>query len=256
MSSFLLAAVAALAMMIGIAVGVYLHRSLPEEHLSDNTKDIVKLATGILATIAGLVLSLLITTAKSSYDAVADDVKSAAADFILLDRTLAQMGPNAVPARQILRQTLDIAKNANLNAAMSLRSVVDPFAQAAINTDDINRMVREMALPKPPDEWLRERALSLLTDMSHVRWALQQEETNVLPGPFVVIVVVWLGIIFAGFGLFAPLNPTAIGALVLGAISISASIFLIDELNTPFHGIVHISTRPFIEAARIIGPLP
>ena len=77
-----------------------------------------------------------------------------------------------------------------------------------------------------------------------------------LPGPFVTIVVVWLGIIFASFGLFAPPNPTAIGALVVGAVSIAASLFLIDELNTPFHGVIHISTTPFLEAARIVGPLP
>lgn len=256
MSSVILAATAILAMSIGIAIGVYLHRRLPDEHLSEETKDIVKLATGILATIAGLVLSLLITTAKSSYDAVAQDVKSAAADFIILDRTLANLGPETLPARQWLRQTLDIAENADLSKAMTLSVDADPFAQAAAYTDKMNRFMREMPLAKPTDEWLRQRVLNLLTDLSHVRWMLQQEETNVLPGPFVGVVVIWLGIIFAGFGLFAPLNPTAIGALLLGAISISASLFLIDELNTPFHGVVHISTLPFKEASRLIGPLP
>lgn len=256
MSSFILAATAILAMSIGVAIGVYLHRRLPDEHLSEETKDIVKLATGILATIAGLVLSLLITTAKSSYDAVAQDVKSAAADFIILDRTLANMGPETLQARQWLRQTLDIAENSDLSKAMTLSVDKDPFAQAAAYTDKMNRFMRELTLAKPSDEWLRERVLSLLTDLSHVRWMLQQEETNVLPGPFVAVVVIWLGIIFAGFGLFAPSNPTAIGALLLGAISISASLFLIDELNTPFHGVVHISTLPFKEASRLIGPLP
>lgn len=255
MSSFLLATLATLAMLTGTFIGIYLHVRLPDDHLTDETKDIVKLATGILATIAGLVLSLLITTAKSSYDAVADDVKGAAADFILTDRTLAQMGPEAAKMRQLLRQTLEIAKNADLTKSMNVGARVDPLSQAATYVDEIGRLVRDMPLAKPSDEWLRQRTLTLLADLSRVRWMLQQEATNVLPGPFVAIVVIWLGIIFAGFGLFAPLNPTAIGALVLGAISISASLFLIDELNTPFQGIIHISTSPFVEAARIMGPL-
>lgn len=256
MSSLILAAFASFAMLIGIAVGSFLQRRVPDEHLTEQTKDIVKLTTGILATISGLVLSLLITSAKTSYDAVANDVKSAAADFIILDRTLADLGPTTLPPRQLLRKILDFSKQTDLSEAMSVDAQFDPFAQAATYADQMNRFVREMPLAKPTDEPLRQRVLTLLSDLSHVRWMLQQEATNVLPGPFVTIVIVWLGIIFASFGLFAPPNPTAIGALVVGAVSIAASLFLIDELNTPFHGVIHISTAPFVEAARIVGPLP
>jgi hypothetical protein len=67
--------------------------------------------------------------------------------------------------------------------------------------------------------------------------------------------MLWLALIFASFGLFTPPNPIALGALVVGAISVSASIFLINELSTPFYGIVRISTTPLGDALKIIGPL-
>lgn len=254
MSSLLIAAIASVLMIGGTALGIFLSRRVPDEHLTEDTKDIVKLATGIIATISGLVLSLLIATAKNSYDAVANDVKSAATDFIMLDRTLGQLGDKSQSQRQMIRHNLEFVAKSNLNAVQM--SLVDKAGIDRIGElhQAMQREIRRLTVD-PTDEWLKQRALTLSDDLSRTRWMLLQDEDTTLPGAFLGIVMLWLALIFASFGLFTPVNPTAIGALVVGAISISASLFLINELNTPFYGLVRISPEPLINALKIIGPL-
>ena len=52
----------------GALLGMFLRASLPEHHLSADSKDFMKLGMGLIATMAALVLGLLIASAKSSYD--------------------------------------------------------------------------------------------------------------------------------------------------------------------------------------------
>jgi len=47
---------------------MFLRAVLPENHLSADTKDTVKLAMGLVATMTALVLGLLVASAKGSYD--------------------------------------------------------------------------------------------------------------------------------------------------------------------------------------------
>jgi hypothetical protein len=56
---------------------------------------VVRLGTGLLATIAGLVLGLLIASANSTYDTQSGQVRRLTADIILLDTFLGQYGPEA-----------------------------------------------------------------------------------------------------------------------------------------------------------------
>jgi hypothetical protein len=51
----------------GAAVsGIILHKKLPVDHLSEDSKDVIKLVMGLIATMAALVLGLLIASANSS----------------------------------------------------------------------------------------------------------------------------------------------------------------------------------------------
>jgi len=49
-------------------LGLFFSNILPERHLSADTKDVVKLGIALIATMAALVLGLLIASAKSTYD--------------------------------------------------------------------------------------------------------------------------------------------------------------------------------------------
>jgi nitric oxide reductase large subunit len=68
-----------------------------------------------------------------------------------------------------------------------------------------------------------------------------------------IILVVWIAIVFVSVGLFAPPNATAIVTLMLAALSVSAAIFLILELDSPFRGVIQISPGPMRNALAHLG---
>src|SRR5205823_13155585 len=76
---------------------------LPEDHLSADSKDAVKLAMGLVATMTALVLGLLVSSAKGTYDTARSEVIQMAAKVAFLDRVLALYGPEAADARGELR---------------------------------------------------------------------------------------------------------------------------------------------------------
>jgi hypothetical protein len=89
----------------GIFLGTLLRRALPEHQ--NHAKDVVRLGAGLIATIAALVLGLLIAVAKGSFDTQISQVRQITADLILLDNILAQYGPEARPIREQIRSTVD-----------------------------------------------------------------------------------------------------------------------------------------------------
>ena len=88
----------------GALAGMY--ATLPEDHLRDDAKDVIRLSTGLIGTIAALVLGLLIASAKTSYDARDSQIKQITADIILLDVLLEHYGPEAHNLRVGLRNAI------------------------------------------------------------------------------------------------------------------------------------------------------
>jgi hypothetical protein len=74
-----------------------------------------------------------------------------------------------------------------------------------------------------------------------------------LPTPMLIVLVCWLAAMFMGFGVFAPRNGTAIAALLVGALAVSSSIFLIEEMSHPLDGIISISGAPMRSAIDYLG---
>jgi hypothetical protein len=52
----------------GALAGVLLRGSLPQNHLSGDSKETVKLGMALVSTMSALVLGLLVSSAKSFYD--------------------------------------------------------------------------------------------------------------------------------------------------------------------------------------------
>src|SRR5215468_2955509 len=95
-----LTSVAVLAgLLTALVVGTWIRRLLPEHHLSADSKDTVKMATGLVGTMAALVLGLLVSSAKSPYDATRGEVLQMAAKVALIDRIFVAYGPEATQVR-------------------------------------------------------------------------------------------------------------------------------------------------------------
>jgi len=85
--NFILIRIIVLACIFGAALfGMFLRRVLPEQHLSADSKDTVRLGTGMIATMAALVLGLLVASAKNFFDAQSDELTKMSANVVLLDR--------------------------------------------------------------------------------------------------------------------------------------------------------------------------
>jgi fluoride ion exporter CrcB/FEX len=95
MSAIALSCIAFVGISGGALLGMFLRNLLPGHHLSTDAKDVVRLGTGLIGTIAALVLGLLIASAKTSYDTQNTQIKQMTANIVLLDNLLAQYGPEA-----------------------------------------------------------------------------------------------------------------------------------------------------------------
>jgi hypothetical protein len=63
-----------------------------------------------------------------------------------------------------------------------------------------------------------------------------------------VILVFWICVLFAGFGLLVRFHATTAVAALIGSLSVSAAIFLILELGSPYTGLIQISDLPLRDA--------
>ncbi|MCK7471409.1 MAG: hypothetical protein MZU95_12050 [Desulfomicrobium escambiense] len=104
MSSLTLFLVAFACMFGGLLLGMVLNALLPDHHLSDDSKDMVKLAIGVIATLSALVLGLLIASAKGNFDTVTNELRYTSTKIILLDRLMAQYGPETRESRDLLHR--------------------------------------------------------------------------------------------------------------------------------------------------------
>jgi hypothetical protein len=234
----------------GILCGALLRKALPHDHLDKDSQDVVRLGVGLIATMAALVVGLLIASAKSSFDTESGQIRQLTADLILLDTTLAQYGPEVTTLRQQIR----VAIPAVVDRIWQEKSAnaVAPFEGDA----GAERLYLAIQALKPQTDLqrsLQSRAAQVATDFAQTRLLLFAESNNAIPLPFLAVLVFWLVIIFASFSLFSKLNTTVFIALSLFALSASGAIFLILELGEPFTGLLAIASGPLRNA---LPPLP
>jgi hypothetical protein len=227
----------------GIFLGVLLRRALPKHHLSKDSQDVVRLGVGLVATIAALVLGLLIAAAKGSFDTQSGQVKQITADLILLDDLLFLYGPETQPIRVELRAAIGplVDRIWSEKRAGGIRTFV-PGARA----QDVYENIQALVPRNDVQRSIQSRAVS--NDFAQTRLLLFVESDNLVPAPFLAIMVFWLVIIFASFSLFSELNATVFAFLALFAFSASCALFLILELSQPFVGLMAISSAPLHQA--------
>ncbi len=234
----------------GIVLGALLRTTLPQHHLSKESQDVVRLGVGLIATIAALVLGLLIAAAKGSFDTQSGQVKQITADIILLDALLEQYGPDALPIRSEMRKV--IGPFADRLWHEKSADAAAPFAMNA-SAESVYIAVQALAPKSDLQRSLQARAAQISTDLAQTRLLLFAESDSAIPAPFIAILAFWLIIIFASFSLFAALNVTVFAFLSLFALSASCAIFLILELSQPFTGLLMVPSGPLRNALAPLG---
>jgi hypothetical protein len=244
----------ALAVICGGAfAGTRLRDALPGHHLSADAKDVVRLGTGLIATIAALVLGLLIASANSSFDGKSSQVRHMTANIVLLDQLLMQYGPEARGARDALRRAIGPLVGRIWREGGAEAAKEGPF-QGTAAAEDAYAKILDLSPQNDAQRSLKARAVQLSTDLAQTRLLLFAQADSSIPMPFLAVLVFWLAIIFMSFSLFSKLNPTVVAALFVFALSASAAIFLILELSQPFAGLMQISSTPLRDALAPLGP--
>ena len=155
----------------GAVLGMLVRRALPARHLSDESKDIVKVAMGVVSTMLALVLGLLIASAKGAFDTQESEVKQAAANVLLLDRTLAHYGPETKDIRGVIRDTVAYRLARTWPEDRSVAGVVD-LPETTPTVDRVEQKVRELSPRDYGQRWLQSRALQIIGDLEQTRWLL------------------------------------------------------------------------------------
>lgn len=252
MSPIAVSLIALAVILAGALFGALLRRTLPHHHLADDTKDYVRLGTGLIATIAALVLGLLIGSANSSYDTVSSQVRHLTVDIVLLDRLLDQYGPESRDVRDLLRASIEplverIWRQDGLEAGRGI-----PFQSNAV-AETAFAKVQELSPKTDAQRSLKAQATQIVTDITQTRLLLFEHSDNSIPMPFLGVLIFWLSVIFMSFSLFSRLTPINIVALVVFTVSASAALFLILELSQPFVGVMQISSTPLRNALAPLG---
>jgi hypothetical protein len=224
---------------------------LPGHRLSTEDRDVIRLGTGLIGTIAALVLGLLIASAKSSYDTQSTQVRQMTANIILLDNLLAPYWPEASANRNLLRRGIVLLVDRMWRENSSDSAKAAPFA-ASDASEAFYAKLQQLSPQNDAQRSLQARAIQISPDIAQTRLLLFAQAGSV-PMPFLVVLIFWLTMIFASFGLFARPNTIVIGSLLIFALSAAGAIYLILELGQPFAGLMEISSAPLRNALPLLG---
>jgi hypothetical protein len=213
----------------GALVGIYGSPFLPVDHIKG-----VQVSIGLLTTMFGLLFSLQLSSGKTHFDTQEQEVMGMRSKTVLLDNVLAHYGPEAKGAREALRNSVDEVLNHVWPRELSSVSTWAP-------TDEESQLYEKIQQLSPNNETQRSEktlALGMAIDLRRTRWI---SSTAV---PLMVMEIAWATLIFSSFGLFATRSVMAIVSLALCAFAVSGGFFLIVEMNTPFSGLVKVSSAP------------
>ena len=251
MNSTIIAALVFACLFGAVLLGVRVRAALPEDHLSSETKDAVKVGMGLVATMAALVLGLLVASTKGSYDAQKNEVTQMAAKTVFLDRVLANYGSESAESRDLLRRSVGSAiSHMWPDKKSSQAAQLDPSASSG---EAFFNSIQKLSPQNDVQRSLKSQAAQIAADLGQMRWLLFEQTETSISVAMLIVLISWLAIIFVSAGLFAPPNATVVIALMLAALSVSGAIFLILELDMPFDGVIQISQKPMYNALIHLG---
>jgi hypothetical protein len=246
-------------------VAMLVARRLPGHHLSSESKDVVKLGLGMIATLTALVLGLLVASAKGTYDAQDAAVKQMATNVRLFDRAMSVYGEEADETkkdetkkdetnkvRELLRQMLTLIIEQLWPQGGAHAADLTPGAAREVG-DALYGKLTKLQAKTDAQRALKSRAMDLAADMAQTRYRMQAQKESSVPPAFLVVLGLWLVTLFAGYGVLAPPNATVVTVLLVCALSIAAALFLMLELGRPFAGVIQVSSAPLQDALSQIG---
>jgi hypothetical protein len=234
----------------GDLLGMALRAVLPDHHLNSDSKDAVKVGMGLVATMAALVLGLLIASAKSSYDTQNSELTDLSSKLVLLDRVLAHYGPESKDARDQVRTTAVSALDQMWSKDSTGLSQMEP---PSTGSEVLYDKIQALSPKDDTQRSIKSQALSIVIGLGQTRWLMYEQRVGSISAPLLTILIFWLTALFISFGLFAPRNATVVATLFISALSVSCAILLILEMYSPYSGLIRIHDTPLRSALAHLG---
>ncbi len=243
MTPLLAALFVAFLMMAGALAGALLRKHLPSKHFGQETMEAVKLGLGFIATLSALVMGLVISSSKASYDARVEMVHASAALIIQFDASLRQIGPEADPIRVVLKD----AVVATMGEIWGARSLAPDQPEAVVTkrrVGQLERMLFALVVSNEMQRQAQANAFKLVAELARLNASAFTQHGSDVVMPLLAVVSCWMMLNVAGWNLFAPANRMLMAVNVVCALSVASAVFLILEMDQPFNGVISISEVP------------
>lgn len=169
MNALLVSVIIAACLCGAILLGIWFRRRLPAHHLNNDTKNVVRLAMGLVATMSALLLGLLVSSAKGSYDTVRGEVMKMAGKIEFLDRILGLYGPEAEPLRATLRKAVG-------EAIPQMWSAHSSSARSYVRKGDaLHGAIHRLTPQDESQRSLKDQAASLAVELGQIRSQLHAQ---------------------------------------------------------------------------------
>jgi hypothetical protein len=248
----------ALAIAVGVfacgMVGLALQWMLHEKHTTGPMRDMVGAVVGLVTLLSALTLGLLIWTAYGVYAGQNAAIQTLAAKDLQLDSALADYGPDAAPARQLLRASIAKALDEVWGANVSDENFVAHNFEAA-QRDVRARRAALAALIPSTDAQKQALAIANSTVDALAQSRLQMSFALSAPisFPLILTVVSWVALLFLGYGLMSEPGPTSVISLIIGACVVASAFYMILDLSRPYSGFLRISGAPLEQVLAVMG---
>ena len=234
-------------------------RGLPDRHRSRETVEALRLVLSMLVTFSAIVLGLLTSTSKTHFDAIEASLQTFGVDLISVDQRLRDFGPGADDDRARLRA---YAAAAVADTWPEERPPAGTYprhpARMQGNTEEslqlgdmllqVDRALGRLTPANPGQQELKPELETRMDQTLQQRWMLLAAAHPSTTWPFLFVMTLWLMLVFVMFGLSSPANPVVYAAIGATALSVSAAMWLIVELNSPLSGWLKVSSTPLREA--------
>ena len=230
--------------------GIWIWPRLPVSHRTRESRDLVNAAALMVSTLTALALGLLLSVADGSFDDSESHVRLTASNLMRMDHMLRLYGPEVEESRKLIRSY----------AEALLRDIDPPDGRAAgfedvATLDLLAKAESEVAMLTPSnssERWLQPHILDVADRTIQEYFLLVKNRLGSLPSAVVLLLIVWLVLLFAAYGLLAPPHSTSLLVLFLTSGAAAGAVFLILEMESPVDGFVHLSSEPLQHAIEVM----
>lgn len=252
-----------LAVLVGTVaaafIGFRLQRTPVLSTLDDGSRSAIKVALGFALTVTAVIVGMVTAAAKDTYDQANELVAGLAIDAITLDKVLDAYGPETVELRQQLVADVEY-RIARLETPETYHLADLEAVQGIPRVEELYAAVAKLEPVGEYQKDLKDRALDMIGgrvgfgegNMAQKRWLFTVRPVSV-PAIFLVVMIGSMAIEFLGFGLFSKPGRAVWIAIVMAALVVSATMFLLLELDDPIDGHFRVSTEPLKRALSLLN---